>query len=175
MSKQVILTAEVEALGAQGDAVSVKDGYARNYLIPQGLAIPATAGNLKRIEGLRKKHVEALAAQLDGAKALAGKLAAHTATVPAAVGLDGKLFGSVTAADIAEALKKAGFDVDRRKIVLTHPLREKGMHELEVKLHPEVITKLKVDVVAAGEAPTSGVRAGKGDAASKPKKAEKKK
>lgn len=172
MSTQVILTAEVEALGAQGDAVSVADGYARNYLIPQGLAIPATAGNLKRIEGLRKKRAAELAAQLDGAKTLAGKLEAQTVTVPAAVGPDGKLFGSVTAADVAEALKKAGFEVDRRKIAMSHPLREKGVHELEVKLHPEISTKIKVEVVAAAEA---AAVAGKEEPTSKPKKAAKKK
>jgi large subunit ribosomal protein L9 len=172
MSTQVILTAEVEALGAQGDAVSVADGYARNYLIPHGLAIPATPGNLKRIEGLRKKHAEELAAQLGGAQASAAKLADHTCTIPAAAGPDHKLFGSVTAADIAAALKKDGIEVERRRIALAHPLRELGSFEVEVKLHPEVSAKLKLEIVAAGEAATTSSAA---ESAPKPKKSTKKK
>ena len=172
MSTQVILTAEVEALGAQGDAVTVADGYARNFLIPRGLAIPATPGNLKRIEGLRKKRAEELASQLDGAKETATKLTDHTTTIPAAAGPDRKLFGSVTAADIAAALQKDGINVDRRKIVLSHPLRETGVFEVDVKLHPEVSTKLKVEIVAAENA---AVTTAGGEAGSKPKKVQKKK
>lgn len=172
MSKQVILTAEVDALGGQGDAVKVADGYARNYLIPKGLAIPATAGNLKRIEGLRKKRAEELAAQLGDANAVAAKLGQHTCTVRAAAGPDHKLFGSVTAADIAAQLERDGIKVERRRIALAHPLRELGTFEVEVKLHPEVSTKLKVEIVSAESAPQA---TGGAETAQKTKKAPKKK
>ena len=152
MSIQVILTSDVDTLGVEGDAVAVADGYARNYLIPQGLAIPATAGNLRRIETLKKKRETDLAAKLEGAKTMAKKLAKAACTVSAPVGADGKLFGSVTASDIAEELKRAGFEVDRKKIVLEHPLRELGTFDVEIKLHPEVVAPIKVSVVSSAAA-----------------------
>jgi large subunit ribosomal protein L9 len=147
MSKQIILTALVDNLGAEGDTVTVADGYARNFLIPKGLAMPATPGNLRRVESLRKKREASLATQLEGAKTAATQLVKQSYTIAAAAGEDGKLYGSVTASDISEALKKEGIEVDRRKIVLEHAIRELGVYDVDVKLHPEVATKVKIWVV----------------------------
>ena len=177
MSTQIILTAPVDDLGAEGDTITVADGYARNFLFPKGLAMPATAANLRRIESLRKKRDATLAAQLGDAKEAAGKLVKQSYTVVAAAGEDGKLYGSVTAADISETLKKEGIEVDRRKIVLEHPIRELGVYDVDVKLHPEVATKVKIWVVgqegadaAASKAEGAGEKTGK-----KAQKSEKKK
>ncbi len=169
MSTPIILTKEVEALGAEGDTVHVADGYARNYLIPRGFAIPATTANLRRVESLRKKRAEALAARKAEAEALAKKIGKVSVSVAAPVGADGKLFGSVTAADIAENLASQGIEVERKKIVIEHPLREVGVFEVGIKLHPEVHATVKVNVVASAaaasvaedstEKPRSGSRA----------------
>jgi large subunit ribosomal protein L9 len=152
MSTKIILTSEVENLGAEGDVVAVKDGYARNFLVPRGFAIPATTSNLRRVETLRKQREAVLAARKVDAEATAAKLAKLTVSVKAPVGADGKLFGSVTAADIAANLSGQGVEVDKKKIVLAHPLREVGTFEVEVKLHPEVQAKLSVEVVAGARA-----------------------
>ena len=149
MSTQIILTALVENLGAEGDTVTVADGYARNFLIPKGLAMPATPGNLRRVESLRKKREASLAAQLEGAKSTAQQLVKQSYTITAAAGEDGKLYGSVTSSDISEALKKEGIDVDRRKIMMEHPIHELGVYDIDVKLHSEVATKVKIWVVGA--------------------------
>jgi len=162
MSTQIILTAPVDNLGAEGDTITVADGYARNFLIPQGLAMPASAGNLRRIESLRKKREASVVAQLGDAKVAAAKLVKQSYTITAAAGEDGKLYGSVTAADISEALKKEGIEVDRRKIVVEHPIRELGVYDVDVKLHPEVATKVKIWIVGPdGEAPPAAKSATK--------------
>ena len=177
MSKQIILTALVDNLGAEGDTVTVADGYARNYLIPKGLAMPATPGNLRRVQSLRKKREASLAAQLEGAKTTATQLVKQSYTITAAAGEDGKLYGSVTATDISEALKKEGIEVDRRKIILEHPIHELGVFDVDVKLHPDVVTKVKIWVVGpegegapAGKPSPADEKAGK-----KTQKADKKK
>jgi len=151
MSTKVILTAAVENLGAEGEVVEVKDGFARNFLIPQKRAMPASPANLRRVEALRKKRETEHAAQLAEAQAAAAKLATVSCTIRAAAGADGKLFGSVTAADIADTLKAEGVTVERRKILLSHPFRELGAFDVEVRLHPEVSAKIKVWIVAEGE------------------------
>lgn len=148
MSSRVILTSPVENLGAEGDTVTVADGYARNFLIPKGLALPATAANLRRVESLRKKREATLAEQLAAAKDIAARLVKQSYTITAAAGADGKLYGSVTAADISEALQKEGIEVDRRKILLERPIHELGVYDVDVKLHAEVATKVKIWVVA---------------------------
>jgi large subunit ribosomal protein L9 len=170
MSTQVILTSRVENLGAEGDTVTVADGYARNFLVPKGMAMPATAANLKRVQALRKKREAQVAAELEQAKDVAAKLAKASFTIAAPAGADEKLYGSVTSADIAEALKKEGIQIDRRKIILERPIRTTGVFDVEVKLHPEVPAKVKIYVEAvAGEAPAAAA------AKEKPKKATKKK
>jgi large subunit ribosomal protein L9 len=171
MSTQVILTSAVEALGGEGDTVMVADGYARNFLFPRGLAMPATAANLKRIEALRKKREAAEAAALAESKDIEARLTKQSFTITAAAGADEKLFGSVTAADIADALAKEGITIDRKKIVLEHAIRACGVYDVDVRLHPQVATKVKIWVVAA-EGAATGTPA---ESADKPKKAAKKK
>jgi large subunit ribosomal protein L9 len=174
MSTQVILTTAVESLGAEGSTVTVADGYARNYLIPKGLAMPATAANLRRVETLRKKREQEAAAELEQANEVARKLAKQSCTITAAAGADGKLFGSVTAADISEALKADGIELDRRKFVLEHAIRELGVYDVEVKLHPEVNAKVKIWIVSAeGESTPEAIETS--EAIKKPQKAPKKK
>src|SRR5580704_13029477 len=177
MSTQIILTAPVENLGAEGDTIAVADGYARNFLFPKGLAMPATAGNLRRVESLRKKREASLAAQLGDAKAILTKLTKQSYTIAAAAGPDGKLYGSVTSADISEALKKEGIEVDRRKIVIEHAIRELGVYDVDVKLHSEVVTKVKIWVVGpdGGGSPAAKSAATDEKAGRKTPKADKKK
>lgn len=177
MSTQIILTAPVENLGAEGDTIAVADGYARNFLFPKGLAMPATASNLRRVESLRKKREASLAAQLEDAKAILTKLTKQSYTIAAAAGADGKLYGSVTSADISEALKKEGIEVDRRKIVIEHAIRELGVYDVDVKLHSEVVTKVKIWVVGpdAGSAPATKSATADEKAGRKTAKADKKK
>src|SRR5436309_8861783 len=168
MSAQIILTSRVEHLGGEGDTVTVADGYARNFLFPRGLALPASAGNLKRVEVLKKKREAAEATALSESKDIEAKLTKQSFTITAPAGADEKLFGSVTAADIAEALAKEGVTIDRKKIVLEHPIRACGVYDVDVKLHAQVATKVKIWVVAAeGGAPA--------EVSEKPKKSPKKK
>ncbi len=151
MSTQVILTTVVELLGSEGETVTVADGYARNFLFPQGLAMPATEVNLKRVEGLAKKREQEKVNQLKHAKELATKLAKQAWTVSVAAGPEGKLFGSVTAATIADALKAEGIDIDRRKIALDRPIHELGVYDVEIKLHPAVPAKAKIAIMSSEE------------------------
>lgn len=147
---KVILIEELRGLGTRGDVVSVKDGYARNYLIPKNLAREATPGNLKSIEQERKKW--ALLAQQE--KVVAQKAAESVKgvriTVTKRVGEHGQLFGSVTANEIADALHAKGIEVDKRRIELAHPIKTLGTHEVEVKLHKEVAAHVEVEVVPLG-------------------------
>ena len=171
MSTKIILTANIENLGAEGEAVTVADGYARNFLFPRNLAMPATPGNMKRVEALGKKREAVLAAQLAEAQELVGKLSKQSFTITASAGADERLYGSVTAADIADALKKEGLEIDRRKIALDHAIRTTGVYDVEVKLHPDVTTKVKIWVVA-GEAQAAAATVAA--PSEKPKKAKKK-
>ena len=144
---QVILLKEKEGLGKMGEAVKVKDGYARNYLLPQKLAILATAGNLERIAKLRKEQEAVEKARVAEAQAVGERLAAQTVCLKVKVGEDDKLFGSVTSAHIQEALKGLGFEVDKRKISLDEPIKKLGDYTLNVKLTADVQTSLKVVVI----------------------------
>jgi large subunit ribosomal protein L9 len=177
MSTHIILTAPVENLGAEGDTITVADGFARNFLFPKGLAMPASAANLRRVESLRKKREATMVAQLDDAKTIATKLVKQSYTITAAAGEDGKLYGSVTSADISDALKKEGVEVDRRKIVLEHPIHELGVYDVDVKLHADVATKVKIWVVGpdGGSAPAPKAGAAGEKAGKKTPKADKKK
>lgn len=171
MSTQVILTSQVGTLGAEGDTIMVADGYARNFLFPRGLAMPASAANLKRIEALRKKRGAVEIAALEEAKEVETKLTKQSFTISAPAGADEKLFGSVTAADIAAALAKEGVTVDRKKIVLDHPIRACGVYDVDVRLHSQVAAKVKIWVVAAEGSAPAAATAG----TEKPKRASKKK
>jgi large subunit ribosomal protein L9 len=147
---KVILIEEMRGLGTRGDVVSVKDGYARNYLIPKKLAREATAGNLKSVEQERKKW--ALLAQQEKAAAqkAADSVKGVKITVTKRVGESGQLFGSVTANEIADALHEKGIEVDKRRIELAHPIKTIGTHDVEVKLHKDVSAHIQVEVAPMG-------------------------
>ena len=147
---KVILRADVDNLGRLGEIVAVRPGYGRNYLLPQGLASMATPGNLKVFEQERRK----LQAQNDAIKAeaagLAGKIEAAKVVIEVRVGDGDKLYGSVTSSQIAVILEEQGVEVDRRKIQLEEGIRTLGEYIVDVKLHPEVVAKLTVNVVKHG-------------------------
>ena len=147
---EVILREHVENLGERGEIVKVADGYARNYLLPRKLALPATDGNRKHVERERK-IVEARESEQKGqAEALAARLAAVDITIARRVGDTEQLYGSVTSGDIVDFLKAKGFEVDRRKLILPEPIKVIGDHQVPLKLHREVTIPLKVHVVKEG-------------------------
>ncbi len=145
---KVILLDDVRGSGKSGDVVNVSDGYARNMLIPRGLAVEATPQNIKQLEkkkeAIAKKFAEDKAAALEMKK----KLEEITVEVKTKAGKDGKVFGSVTSKDIAEALQALGFDVDKKKIQLDSPIKAVGTTDVNVKLFTEVTGKVKVNVVS---------------------------
>jgi large subunit ribosomal protein L9 len=144
---EVILTHNVVGLGAESDHVKVAAGYARNYLFPQGLAIPLTAANKRRLEVLRQRRAERESKELTTMTELGQALSKLTLVIQVKTGDDGKLFGSVTSGTIADELKHQ-FDasVDKRKIHLAHPIKAVGEHEVELRLHQQVTTTLKVRI-----------------------------
>ena len=144
---EVILRADVPKLGHRGDVVKVADGYARNYLFPRKLAVAATSGNKKVVEQEKAAAVRREATERGEAEQLAGQLAQVTVTIARKTGESDHLFGSVTSLDIAEALEAKGYHVDRRKIQLEEPLKNLGEYEVPLRLHREVSTNLKVQVV----------------------------
>jgi large subunit ribosomal protein L9 len=144
----VILREDVKSLGKAGEMVRVKPGYARNFLLPKGLAFEATEGNKKRIAAEAKARDTRLAGEMAAASALAARLGAATVALKGKAGEEGKLFGSITAQDIADGLAAQGLEVDRRRIELEHPIKTLGFHSVAVRLHPEVHAEVKVNVVA---------------------------
>jgi len=147
---KVILTDEIRGLGTRGDVVTVKDGYARNYLIPKNLAREATTSNLKSIEQERKKWALLGQAEKDAAQKAAASIQGVKVTIAKRVGEHGNLFGSVTANDIADALVARGIEVDKRRIELAHPIKSLGTHDVDVRLHREVSAHIQVEVVPTG-------------------------
>ena len=147
---KVILTEEIRGLGTRGDVVAVKDGYARNYLIPKNLAREATAGNLKSVEQERKKWAALSEQEKTAAQKAAKSVEGVKITIEKRVGDNGQLFGSVTSNEIADALEAKGVEVDKRRIELAHPIKSIGVHEVDVRLHREVSAHIKVEVVAQG-------------------------
>lgn len=148
---EVILREHVDNLGRRGDVVKVADGYARNYLLPRKLALLATDGNKKVIERERAKFDAKEAEEKKVSEAIAGRLATVEIEIARRVGETEALYGSVTTADIAEALHAKGFDLDRRKIVLQEPIKRLGEFEIPIKLHREVTPHVKVRVIAEGQ------------------------
>ncbi len=144
---EVILRFDVPNLGHAGQAVTVADGYARNYLLPKGLAERASRENLKRIEAELRKRTIAEAKEKETCETLAARLAELSVTIPRKAGEDDKLYGSVTNIDIAKSLDKEGVTVDRRKILVDPPIRDLGVFTVDVALHPEVTANLRVWVV----------------------------
>jgi large subunit ribosomal protein L9 len=144
---KVILTREVPNLGHAGQVKTVNDGYARNYLIPQGLAMVANPGNLKQIDSLKQAEEKRQARNKTQAQGLADRLSALNLTFKARVGEADKLYGSITAADIAEQIQaQSGLEIDKRRIDLEHSIRELGPHEVPIRLAPEVVARVKVVV-----------------------------
>ncbi|HMK61913.1 MAG TPA: 50S ribosomal protein L9 [Dissulfurispiraceae bacterium] len=144
---KVILKSDVKDLGNMGEVVNVKDGFARNFLMPQGLAAEASSKNLKAFEHEKRKIQEMAKKVKAGAADLAERIAAAKVTINAKAGEEDKLFGSVTSMDIADALKTAGIEVDKKKIILDEPIKRLGDYAVTIKLHAEVLAKLNVQVV----------------------------
>lgn len=144
---EVILREDIKTLGKAGEMVRVKPGYARNYLLPQGLAYEATEGNRKRIAAETRVRSARDQAERTEAERVAGTLSGVTLTLSGKAGEEGKLFGSITSQDVADALSQQGHPVDRRRIELEHPIKTVGTHTVSVRLHPEVHAELRVSVV----------------------------
>ncbi len=145
---EVILRQDVSSLGKAGDLVKVKPGYARNYLLPHGLAYEATAGNKQRIAAESKARTTRQAAERQEAEATAARLNAVSLTLSRKAGEGDRLFGSITAQDLADALAAKGQIVDKRRIELEHPIKTVGQHVVPVRLHAEVMAEVRLTVVA---------------------------
>lgn len=145
---KVVLCDHVDHLGERGDIVSVAPGYARNYLLPKRLAMPATPGNLRTLEHRRRVWELKEAQETEAARELAGRLTEVELAIAKKAGESGTLYGSVTSAEIAELLAAKGIEVDRRRIVLDEPIKSVGAHEVTVKLHREVAGQVKLEVVS---------------------------
>lgn len=151
---KVILAADVEKLGHKGDVVTVADGYARNFLVPKGLALTASKGALKQAEQMRRAREEETKKAKDAAAAKVATLGASPVYISARAGEEGKLFGSVTNSDVARAIvEQLGEEVDRRQIRLEDPIRTLGSHQIEIHLHEEVNALVTVEVIAHEEEP----------------------
>lgn len=144
---EVILREDVQSLGKAGALVRVKPGYARNFLLPRGLAYEATEGNKKRIAAETKARDTKASEERGKAQAAADRLGAVAVSIPAKAGEGDRLFGSVTGQDIADALERAGHPIDKRKIELPHPIKQLGEHLVPVRLHSEVQAVVRVTVV----------------------------
>ncbi len=144
---EVILIKDVKGLGNEGEVVRVADGYARNYLIPKGLALQATAANLRALKAKRETMETKAQRELAAARKIAGQLERSGITIRRKSGEGGRLFGSVTPKDIADALEEVlGIVIDRRRIELVEPIKIIGSHAVSVKLHPEVSARIKIEV-----------------------------
>jgi len=152
----IILLEHIERLGAKHDVVKVKDGYGRNFLIPRGMAIVANKTNMARLEGLKKQASKKEFAMITTYQAYAADLAAKTIKIVAKAGESGRLFGSVTAQNLVDAIKEqVGLVVEKRIVEMPEEVKELGSYEALVKFHPEVIAKVKFDVVTEVVAPTT--------------------
>ena len=147
---KIILTQEVEGLGAAGDVVEVKDGYGRNYLVPRGLALRWTRGGEKTVESIKKARSSRAVRDQDHAEQIKSKLEAQAVPVQVRAGTGGRLFGAVTTAEIAGALADvSGEAVDKRTIVVTQPIKSLGSHQVSIKLHDEVSATVDLNVIPA--------------------------
>ena len=147
-TKEVILREKIEGLGAEADVVTVKAGYARNFLVPQGKALEATKDNLQHIEDLKAARAKREAEELSVANELAAKVKSINASFELATGKDDKAFGSVTSIDIHKKLEENGVTVDRTAILLEAPIKATGKFDVEIKLHADVSAKLNVNVAS---------------------------
>lgn len=143
---KVVLTKRVEGLGLEGDVVTVKDGYARNYLIPKGLALEATEGNIKALEQKKKTYELKVIRKREEALRLKELIERTNLIIKRKTQEEGKIFGSVTSSDISEALEKKGFQVDRKKILLERPIKALGEYQISIKLFPQIEARINVAV-----------------------------
>jgi large subunit ribosomal protein L9 len=155
-NNEVLLIKPVDGLGAEGDQVKVRAGYARNYLLPQGMALPLTLSNRKQVEALKKARALRESKELDGAQALAKQLEKTAVAIAVKTGEGGKLFGAVTANDVHDKLVAAGLQIEKRRILLGQPVKTLGKHEVKIKLHPDVTVDFSFEVVS--ENPIEPVR-----------------
>ena len=144
---RVVLQEDVDNLGTSGDVVRVRPGYARNFLIPRGLAAPATDANMARVGELKRMAEERAHAAFEESKKLATKLESTAVKIERAVGEENKMYGSVTAKDIEAAYGEQGIEIDRRKLELPEPIKTLGLSEVAIRLHPEVKAMLRVEVI----------------------------
>jgi large subunit ribosomal protein L9 len=144
---KIILTQSIDSLGKAGDCVNVKDGYARNYLFPKSLAREATPGNIKALESLKKKQAVEDENKLKEAQALAEKIAGLSITISAKAGEEEKLYGTVTAEMISNALVTEQISIDKKDIVLDEPIKKLGVYQVGIKLHPQVKAVLRAWIV----------------------------
>ena len=149
MSVELILLDNVENLGQIGDSIKVADGYARNYLIPKGLASKATPGVLRQLEAKKSMRQQEYEKEVTECTELADKISNQSITIPMQTGEDEKLYGSVTAQQIVDALKEMDLEVDKKQIVLPEPIRQLGVYPVDIHLHREVVATIKVWVVKA--------------------------
>jgi len=144
---EVILNQDVDKLGKAGSVAKVKDGFARNFLIPNGLAIPLTSANLKKLEQDKARKAQALDKIKNECLQLKERLEGLSLTMPVLIQEEDKLYGSITAVDVARVLKEEGFEIDKNSIALEGPIKALGIYEVPIKLHPEIIAKVKIWIV----------------------------
>ena len=175
-SSELLLIKPVDGLGGEGDQVKVRAGYARNFLLPRGYAVPLTQSNKKQVEALKKRRGEREAQELSGAQELAKQIEKVSMAFVVKTGEGGKMFGAITVNDLHDKLVASGVNVEKKKIHLHTPVKTLGKHEVEVKLHAEVSVTVSFDVVSenpievaeeapAAEAPKKEKRKGKADVA----------
>ena len=147
MVKEIVLMSDVPGLGIEGDLIKVADGYARNYLLPRKLAVPMNALSRRQLDARQAKRENRMRSDRERAERLLETLKDVSVTTPVKAGSEGKLYGSVNSADISEGLRGQGIEIDRHKISLKEPLRELGVFDVTLKLHPDFQTQIKVWVV----------------------------
>jgi large subunit ribosomal protein L9 len=154
---EILLVKPVENLGGEGDQVKVRAGYARNYLLPRGIAVPLTGANRKQVEALKKRRAERESQELSGAQELAKKLEKTSLAFAVKTGEGGRMFGAITGNDIHDKLVAAGFTIEKRRIHLHTPVKTLGQHTVKIKLHADVTVELNFDVVSENpiEAPVA--------------------
>ncbi len=143
---KVILIKDLEGYGFFGDIIEVKRGFANNYLIPRGYALPATEGNIRHVQEIIKQKQRKLEREKKKALEIAKKLEGMVIEIRKPVGEAGKLFGSVTTTDVVEALKEKGIEIERKNVIFPHPIREIGVYPITIRLHREVSVEIKIDV-----------------------------
>ena len=171
-NSEILLVKPVENLGGEGDQVKVRAGYARNFLLPRGIAVPLNASNRKRVEALKKRRAEREATELGGAQEVAKKLEKTSLAFAVKTGEGGKIFGAITANDIYDKLVAGGLTIEKRRIQLNAPVKTLGQHTVKIKLHAEVTVELNFDVVSENPIEPAAAAAAPEPKKSEPRKSE---